>query len=390
MQTRKLGNTGIHATILGFGGGRLPEVPQEQAGTPHTIDFDQAVPLLRRAIEMGVNYIDTALVYHDGQSERAIGMAIQGLDRERFTLTTKISVNSEEEGQPASFRKRLETSLERLQTSYIDFVLLHGIQWKYFEEFAAPPGMALEEARRAQSEGLIRHLGFSSHDSLENVLNLVRTREFELLLLQYNYLDRHNEPAFELATSLGMGVTVMGPVGAGRLVEPGTITLGRDGQRTISAPELALRFVWCNPNVHVALSGMNSFTQLEENVALAQNRGETGDPLNQLVLSYLGEKQALADEYCSLCGKCLPCPHDVHIPENFRYMNWHQVWGFPEEAKKAYAALNNEKGVWLPWDGHIKGLKAEACQECGECEPKCPQKIPIIKQLKETAAALAK
>jgi uncharacterized protein len=383
MQVRELGNTGIKAAILGFGAGRLPE---SSAGV---IDFERAVPLLQRGIEMGINYIDTALVYHDGQSERAIGLAIQDFDRERLILTTKISVGNEEEARPESFRKRLETSLERLNTPYVDFLLLHGLSWDPFNEFASRPGMALQEARKAQSEGLIRHLGFSSHDTLENVLDLIRTGEFELLLLQYNYLDRQNEAAFELAARCGMGVTVMGPVGAGRLVEPGKVFLGKDGQHELSAPELALRFVWCNPNVHVALSGMNSFEQLEENVALAQNRGETGDPLNQSVLSYLADKQALADQYCSLCGKCLPCPNDVHVPENFRYMNWRQVWGLPDEAKKAYASLNNDKGVWLPWAGHVKGLKADACQECAECEPRCPQHIPIIQQLKETAAAFA-
>ncbi len=384
LRTRELGATGKRATILGFGTGRLHEI------SPGKLDMEKSAAVVRRGLELGINYIDTALVYHDGQSERAIGMAIDGVPRNSFYLTTKLSVNSQEDSQASAFRQKLEKSLGHLKTPYVDFVLLHGLQWDAFRDSASKPGMALDEARKAQSEGLIGHIGFSSHDTLENVLQLIRTGEFELLLRQYNYLDRYNEPAFELAAQHRVAVTVMGPAAAGKLVEPGEIVLGGEQMK---AAELALRFVYANPHVDVAVSGMNSIEQLEENLSTAlavsglDVHAEPGDQA-EFVLAYVSEKQAQADEYCSLCGKCLPCPNDVHVVENFRYMNWHQVWGMPEAAKKAYAALNNEKGSWEPYAGLIKGLKAEACKECGECEPKCPQSIPIIQQLKETAAVL--
>jgi uncharacterized protein len=97
--------------------------------------------------------------------------------------------------------------------------------------------------------------------------------------------------------------------------------------------------------------------------------------------------QKLADLYCTGCGYCLPCPNDIHIPENFRYMNWYRVWGMADAAKKAYAKLSPE-GAWTPYGGLIKGKKAEECLQCGECEPKCPQNLPIVEQLREVARVL--
>jgi len=102
----------------------------------------------------------------------------------------------------------------------------------------------------------------------------------------------------------------------------------------------------------------------------------------------LEENQKLADLYCTGCGYCMPCRIDIEIPENFRYMNWYRVWGLEEQAKAAYARLNNERGVQTQWAGLVRGLKAEECIECGECEPKCPQNIPIVDQLREVAATL--
>jgi predicted aldo/keto reductase-like oxidoreductase len=381
MQYRPFGSTGIQVSALGYGAMRLP------AREDKKVDLDLAVPMLQRGIDLGINYIDTAYVYIDGTSEIAVGQAIKPYNREKLYLATKIPVHSAEDGTGAVWRAKLETSLKRFDTPYIDFILFHGLRWNEYEGVISLPGMALEAARKAQDEGLVRHICFSSHDTAENIIHLIDTGAFAGMLVQYNYLDRHNEPAIQHAAQRGMGVAIMGPVAGGRLATPQGFVLDPEGELEVKTPELALRFVWDNPDVSVALSGMNAIAQIEENTAAA-SRLQTMDAAEHRAVQQLFEQnQKLSDLYCTGCSYCMPCPNDVQIPENFRYMNWYRVWGFEEQARSAYAKLTGAD-VWTPWAGPINGLKAESCLQCGECEPKCPQNIPIIDQLVEVAKTL--
>jgi len=379
MQYRQFGNTGIEVSVLGFGAMRLPE---REDGT---CDVEKSVPLLRQGIDLGINYIDTAHVYIKGTSEVAVGEAIKGYDREKLFLATKIQVADEEKATAASWRSRLEESLERFDTPYIDFILFHGLRWDAFTDWVSKPGMALGEARKAQGEGLVRHICFSSHDSPGNIIKLIDTEEFVAMLVQYNFLDRANEEAIAHAKEKEMGVAVMGPLAGGRLAVPRGVALDEEGVMTVTIPRLALRFIWNNPNVAVTLSGMNEFAQIEENIAEADQFVRLKEDETAEIGRLIEKNRKLSELYCTGCGYCIPCPNDVNIPENFRYMNWHRVWGLEKEAKEAYSNLGTEKS-WGPWIGKIEGLKAEACIECGECIPKCPQNIPIIEQLKEVAS----
>ena len=382
MQYRPYGKTGRSVSILGFGAMRLP------AHADGTVDLEAAVPLLRHAIDSGVNYIDTAHVYINGTSEVAVGAAIKGYDRAGLSIATKINVDDEAAARPEVWQAKLEKSLRRLDTPYIDFLHVHGLRWAAYP-YASRPGWALDVARKARDAGLVRHLVFSSHDTAENVVKLIDTGEFEGMLVQYNYLDRHNEAAIAHAADKGMGVAIMGPVAGGRLGTPEGVVVDSEGALELKTPELALRFVWSNPHVSTALSGMSSMPQVVENLAAAGRAETLSDEESKAIAGLFERNQKLADLYCTGCAYCMPCPNDVNIPENFRYMNWHRVWGMEEQARDAYARMSAQ-GTWTPWGGMVKGLKAEECRECGECEPKCPQKIPIIDQLKEAAAALGK
>lgn len=381
MQYRPFGNTGIQVSVLGFGAMRLPQLQNK------TVDLEAAVPLLQRGIDLGINYIDSAYVYIEGTSEVAVGQAIKPYKRDSLYLTTKIPVHEPENATESVWRAKLETSLKRFDTSYIDFILFHGLNWTEYEAFVSKPGMALEAARKAQAEGLVRHICFSSHDHEENIIRLIDTGDFAGMLVQYNYLDRHNAPAIARANEKGMGVSIMGPLAGGRLATPKGIVLDQESALEVKTPELALRFVWDNPNVSTALSGMNEMAQIEANCTAAGKIGALDDQEQAYVQKLLEQNQKLADLYCTGCSYCMPCPNDVQIPENFRYMNWFKVWGLEEEAKAAYAKLTGED-VWTPWAGVIKGFKAEDCLQCGECEAKCPQNIHIIDQLVEVAGKL--
>ena len=214
-------------------------------------------------------------------------------------------------------------------------------------------------------------------------MKLIDTGEFEGMLCQYNLLDRLNEEAIAHAHEKGLGVAIMGPVGGGRLVAPSERIQEIVGGAK-STPEVALRFVLSNPNVTLALSGMNSIAMVEENAATVSREETLTAEEKQKVLGMLTETKRLSDLYCTGCNYCMPCPNDIDIPANFSAMNYHRVWGLEEHARQLYERLGKKKKP----DGTVVEAWAEACIECGECEPKCPQNIPIREQLKETAAAL--
>ncbi|TVQ28694.1 MAG: aldo/keto reductase [Spirochaetaceae bacterium] len=382
MQYRPYGSTGRDVSMLGFGAMRLP---QNEDGT---CDYDASVPLLRQGIDAGINYIDTARGYISGTSEVAVGKAIKGYDRRKLFIVTKIPSNDIKNSVGREWRRQLEEQLRRFDMEYIDLILFHGLNWASFEEHVSKPGYALEAARKAQADGLVRHVGFSSHDTADGIVKLIATGEFEGILVQYNFLDDHNRPAIDAAHDAGLGVTIMGPVAGGRLGVPGSVALPGQGIEALRLPDLALRYVWSTPGVSVALSGMNAAEQIEENVASAERTAVMTAAEQSQIAAILEKNRRLTELYCTACGYCMPCPNDVNIPENFRYMNWHRVWGLTAEAKDAYAKFS-EEGFHASWSPQkITGLNAEYCIQCGICEPKCPQNIPIRKQMKEVAAAL--
>ena len=369
MQYRDFGKTGLKVSALGFGAMRLPD------------DEDYAVECMVRSFELGVNFLDSAHGYgRDGSSEKLCGRALKGR-RDEIILSTK---NPLEDDTAAGWRERLETSLERLDTDYIDlYQVIHSAGWKSYTENFVRPGGGLEAALKAQEEGLIRRLCFSTHDSPENVIKLMKEGIFEGIIIQYNLLDRKNEPAIAYAFENGIGVAIMGPVGGGRLAPPSAQIMEMLGDGASSTPEVALRFVLANPAVSTAMSGMNSIEMVEENCRTASREEPLTAEEQAKVLSALDEVKRLSELYCTGCNYCLPCPNDVNIPLNFQLMNLHRVWGLTDHAKRQYRRFFAE-----PEKKRVEGLAASECVECGECEEKCPQKIPIMEQLKEAAEAL--
>ncbi|AEE95950.1 aldo/keto reductase [Mahella australiensis] len=373
MQYRDFGNTGIKVSLLGFGAMRLPMI---NANGNDVVDEDKAIPLIHRAFELGVNYIDTAPGYCNKTSEIAVGKALKGW-RDKVYLSTK---NPIEDASGDNWRRRLEDSLKNLDVDYIDFYHMWGINWQTYIDSIDVPNGPMEAAHKAKKEGLIKHISFSFHDVPENMIKIIDTGNFESVLCQYNLLDRANEEAIAYARSKGLGVVIMGPVGGGRLGEPSSQIQNLLPGKAKSTAEMALRFVMANPNVSCALSGMSSIDMVEENVKVASLLGALNDKERQIIDQMLEENKRLADLYCTGCNYCMPCPTGVNIPLNFQVMNYHRVYGLTEYAKSQYARI----GI----DDNMSGGKAEDCTECGTCVPLCPQGLDIIKQLRETAEAL--
>lgn len=368
MQYREFGNTGKKLSALGFGAMRLP-----------FDDEKTSIELLRHGIELGINYIDTAPGYGEGKSEIIVGKAVADI-RDRVYLSTKNPIGDDTTAE--GWWSRLNKSMEAMNVGCIDFYqAVHGLNWESWETNFSLPGGGLEAARKAKEQGMIKHICFSFHDSCENMIRLLGTGEFEGCTVQYNLMDQSNEAGIAHAGANGLGLIVMGPVGGGRLGKPTEQILRMLPGEVKSSAEIALRFVLSNPNVTCAISGMNTIEMIEENVRAASRKEPLTLKEKEQIAASIKEKQRLRELYCTGCNYCMPCPNDVNIPENFNLMNMHRVYGLTERARNGYEKLGSE-GHW------IKGLKAEMCIECGECESKCPQNISVIKQLKETAETL--
>ena len=372
MVYRTFGKLGYRVSQLGFGAMRLPTREDGK------VDMDRAVELLRRAVELGINFFDSHHFYHNGESEEALGRALEGV-REKVFIQTKIPMYRE-----ATEDERwrwLEDALRKLRTDHIDFYLMHSMTWERFQrEF--DPFMKL--ARKAMDQGIVRHIGFSFHDTPENLYKIIDSGPFDTMTVQYNLVNRSLEEPIAYAAEKGMGVVIMGPVGGGMLAAPSEEIRKLLPGEAKSSAEVALRFVLANPNVSVALSGMSNLEQLEENVSVASQEVVLTEEDYRRIREALEEKKRLSELYCTACGYCMPCPNGVDIPANFRLMNLHRIYGLTEYARGQYRRLGERKDK----DGNPTPAWAEACLECGECEPKCPQKIPIIKQLQEVAEVL--
>ena len=371
---KAFGNTGKKVSALGFGAMRLP---MKDVDGKRIVDDDLAVPLMQQAFDMGVNYVDTAPLYCEKLSEVSVGKALKGY-RDKVYLSTK---NPIEDADGDNWMKRLENSLKKLDTDYIDFYHFWGISLKSFESWQGLKYGPLEAAQKAKEQGLIKHISFSYHDAAENYKPIIDSGLFESTLVQYNMLDRSNEENIAYAKSKGLGVVVMGPVGGGRLGAPSEKIQGLLKNKPASTAEMALRFVLANENVDIALSGMSDLNMVKENFAIASRSGHLTAEELQHVKAMMVENKEHANLYCTGCNYCLPCPQEINIPYLFEIMNRHRVYGLTEHAKSAYYEMS------MGWSW-IKSKDASKCISCGVCEGKCPQKLPIIKQLQETHAAL--
>lgn len=371
---RPLGKTGINISSLGFGCMRLPMI---EKGEAKEVDQKRVDAMLRKAYELGVNYFDTAWFYNDFLSEAAVGKAIKSF-REKIYLSTKCPSHLVK--KPGDYTEFLHKQLKRLDTDYIDLYHFHGVSYEGFLKIDEETGW-LEEAKKAKEAGLIRHIAFSFHDKPENMIKLIDMGHFESVLCQYNLIDQANAEAISYASEKGLGVIVMGPLGGGR-VSGLPVELTKELNIGVqSSVELALRFVFSNPHIDCALSGMENMDMVEENVIHSEERSDLA-PSEVAALKTVMEKNIkLSDLYCTGCNYCMPCPFEVNIPHIFKMMNYYRVYNIKDFALKGYAEIGTNQ-----W---VKGNRADACTDCGVCETKCPQKIEIRKQLKESHLTLS-
>jgi predicted aldo/keto reductase-like oxidoreductase len=373
MRYRKFGKLDWDASALGFGAMRLPIIGRDAS----KIDETHATKMIRYAIDKGVNYLDTAYVYHRGFSEVIVGKALMDGYREKIRLATKLPVRlvTKEEDLDEFFN----THLARLRTDYIDFYLLHGLResrWSQVKEFGI-----IDWAKEKLSEGKINYLGFSFHDNLELFKEIVDSTNWTFCQIQLNYMDTEYQAGLaglKYAAEKGLAVVVMEPIKGGKLAvsPPPEVQEIWDRAKTKRTPaEWALQWVWNQPEVSLALSGMSEMKHVEENVTYA-NRSGSGILSKEELELYEEVKDAynrLGFVGCTACQYCMPCPESVDIPTILGYYNEYHLSGRSETIKTKYAKNVDPRN------------HASNCIACGECEVKCPQNLPIRKFMNESA-----
>jgi predicted aldo/keto reductase-like oxidoreductase len=375
MQYRTNPRTGDRLSILGFGCMRLPEKKGR-------IDEELATRLIRRAIDDGVNYVDTAFSYHRGRSEPFLARALSDGYRRRVHLATKLPHWLAKSS--ADFDRLLDAQLARLTTDHIDYYLIHALQassWDRVQELGV-----LEFLERAKRDGKALRAGFSFHGDRDTFRSIVDAYDWDCCLIQYNYLDEENQAGtrgLEHAAGRGVGVMVMEPLRGGYLARkppPAIQRIGDEAPVPRTPAEWALRWVWNRPEVVVAISGMNDEKHLEENLRIAEAAvpgSLTGQEL-QLVRRMSEAHRKLLKVDCTGCRYCMPCPAGVDIATCFEaFNNLHTV------TSRRHAAM-----FYLIRLAGMAGRPpshASLCSNCGACEDACPQHLPIERLLKDVA-----
>lgn len=332
MEKRLLGRTNFEVSAVGIGG-----IPIQR------VEKDEAISIIREALNQGMNFIDTARGYMS--SEELIGYALEELGREKFILATK-SMSRTYEGILEEFY----TSLKLLRTDYIDLYQFHNIKTKEEYDKVMGEGGAYKAIKDLKDKGIVKEIGISSH--IKDILEMaIESGQFSTIQFPYNAVERQGEPLFERAKEKNIGVIIMKPLAGG----------------AITSGESAIRFVLENPNVSVVIPGMDSVEQVVENA----RAGNDMRPLSVEERKSLEEEAgALGKEFCRRCGYCAPCTVGIDIPTNLLMEGYYTRYNLKDWAISRLKSMSPN---------------AKDCIECGDCESRCPYDLPIIDMLKRVA-----
>lgn len=329
MEYRILGKTGLNVSVVGFGG-----IPVQR------VDDKATEIVIRRAEELGINFIDTARGYT--VSEEYIGKALKNR-RDKWIIATKTMVRDYE-----GMKKDIEISLKNLQTDYIDLYQCHNIKSQEEYEKVLSENGSYKALLEAKKKGIIGHIGVTSH-SLDMLKIMVEEGKFETIMYPYNIIEMQGYDLFKRAAQLNIGVIAMKPMAGGN-IENG---------------DMALKFILENKDITCAVPGMASIAEVEQNAAVGndfkpltyEEREEALDIANKL-----------GSDFCRRCGYCAPCPQGIDIVSCNLFLNYIKRYDLAEWAKERYFSMTK---------------RAKDCKECGICETRCPYNLQIREKLKE-------
>jgi len=371
MEFRKMEKLGIKTSLLGFGCMRFP---RHRDGSIHE---EKAEKMIDTAYQSGVNYFDTAYIYHEGKSESFTGKVLDKYDRSTYCLATKLPCYMVETIEDA--RRIFQEQLDRLHKDYIDFYLLHALSGTLFDKMVSLE--ILDYLDQLKKEGKIRYIGFSFHDGYDAFEHIVSSREWDFCQIQLNYMDTESQAGlkgYELTEQKNVPLIIMEPIRGGALAK-----LPKSAAKYFKALEpeksdasWALRWVASFPNVKVILSGMSNEKQVADNLDTFNNFEPLKEEEKQAVNNAVKVLRQRVKNGCTGCAYCMPCPAGVNIPSNFRIWNEYGMYHYVGETK------------WS-WNNDLADKdKAKNCIECGQCETICPQKLSIREDLKHLQAEL--
>ncbi len=360
-------------SLLGFGTMRFPLKEDK------TIDYTQVNEMFDYAIENGVNYFDTAYIYHNGTSEEAVkNCLVKRYPRDKFFLADKLALWLLK--KPEDCQEMFDTQLKRCGVDYFDFYLLHAVDKGKIENIKK--SNAIDFVKKLKAEGKIKHLGFSFHDNFEVFKNFLDEHEdiIEFVQLQINYQDYEpleSKQCYEYAKSKGIPIIIMEPVKGGSLANFGEkiSDMFKERNNEDSLASWAVRYAGSFDNVMTVLSGMSNFEQVKDNVKTM----ESFKYLNEEDYKFLGtvneEFKKLGLIKCTKCDYCIDCPKEIKISKVFTLYN---------DIKENPSHEINDKNEY----SNIHNKNAIDCIACGKCEKVCPQKLPIIENLKKCHSTL--
>ena len=368
MEYRRFGKTEENISVITLGGMRFKDGWNPPRSHLPVESVRNCIEITRQAFELGINHIETAHGYM--KSENLYGVALKelGTPRENFKMMTKGAPMTGEET-----RELVEEQLNSLKLDYLDFYGWHGINNEERLKAAVKPGGPVEVLHRLREEGLIRHIGFSTHGPLDIIQEALNTNLFSFVNLHYYYFFRRNLAAVRLAGEKDIGVFIISPNEKGGMLWKPSKKV-KETCKPLTAIEFNGRFCLSHPEVTTLSMGIHEPEHFSQNLSILNGEDYTA---NRTVQEKMDVPLSKISSLCTLCAECLPCPEEINIPEVLRFRNLLKAYEMEDYGKFRYNMFEGE-GHWFP------GNFASKCTECGDCLPRCPEKLEIPRLLKET------